>query len=381
MAVCIVIVMSWANIHNKEKLQEDIILFLSLDDFKLEGEYSNQSMFDVYILERFQGEISSASPADFNDDGYVDFAVVCLLNFSSIYIFYNIGNFEFTREQIYNYGDDINDLVSGDFDNDGDIDLVFTSCENIMVNNTSFRINGTVNILFNEGNNDFGDRCLISKRSTGIIRDSEGRINPRVTSADYDMDGDLDLLVGDNSGKVEFYVNDGKGNFTTKGVIYDFGSLSWGLASADFDMDGDIDFVVAVTEKEDTSIGHIYLQCNQIIDSEDLSCFKSEFGEIIADNSFFLAVASLSTLDYDNDGDKDILVGTSILLYLIDKDGGSYVSFVVGHTDEDETGWEILQRVGFAVADYNNDGWDDFIFGASRGIVRLFINNYQVNSV
>jgi len=37
--------------------------------------------------------------------------------------------------------------------------------------------------------------------------------------------------------------------------------------------------------------------------------------------------------------------------------------------------------VGFAVADYNNDGWDDFIFGAGRGIVRLFINNYQVNSI
>jgi hypothetical protein len=31
--------------------------------------------------------------------------------------------------------------------------------------------------------------------------------------------------------------------------------------------------------------------------------------------------------------------------------------------------------VDFVVADYNNDGFDDFIFGAGRGILRLFINN------
>ncbi len=353
-----------------------IIPFLSLDDFSLEDEYSNQSMFNVYILDQFPGEIRGATSADFNNDEYIEFAAVCLHNYSSIYIFYNMGNLEFMQEQVYIFENDINDLISGDYDNDGDIDLIFTSGENKMVNNTPFRINGTVNILFNDGNNNFGNRCLIAKRSTGIIRDTEGRINPRFTSYDYDMDGDLDLLVGDNSGKVEFYVNNGKGNFTSQGVIHDFGSFSWGLASADFDGDGDGDFVVASTEKEDKTKGHIYLKYNQIMDSGNFICFKSGSGEIIADNSFYFAVGSLSTLDYHNDGDTDILVGTSILLYLLIKDGENYVPFVVGHTDEGETGWEILQRVGFAVADYNNDGWDDFIFGAGRGEVRLFINNY-----
>lgn len=382
MIVCIVVIISCTDIDDKEKLLENVIPFLSLDDFRFEDEYSNQClMFNVSTIMQFQGEISSVSPADFNSDGYIDFAVACLHNYSSVYIFYNRGNLNFTQEQVYNFENDINDLVCGDYDNDGDIDIVFLSGENKMVNSTPYRLNGTVNMLFNEGNNIFINRTLIAKRSTGIINDPEGRINPRGTSADYDMDGDLDLLVGDNSAKVEFYVNDGSGNFTSLSVVHDFGSLSWGLASADFDGDGDVDFIVAATEKSDNTIGHIFLKRNYVKDRGNFTCFRTGFGEIIADNSFLIAVASLSTLDCDNDGDKDILVGTSILLYLLVNDGVNYVPFVVGHSDEGETGWEHLQRVGFAVADYNNDGWDDFIFGGSRGIVRLFINNYQVNSI
>ena len=374
--ICIVIVISQININENEKFHEKTIPFLSLDDFRFEDEYSNQClMFNVSNITRFPGEISSISPADFNKDGYTDFAVASLFYNSSIFIFYNNWNMNFSPELVYTYENDISDLFSGDYDNDGDIDIVFLSDEIKLVNNTPYRINGTVNIVYNDGNNNFMNYNLIAKRSTGKLRDSEGRINLRGTSSDYDMDGDLDLLVGDNSGKVEFYLNHGNGSFSTQGIIHDFGSLSWGLASADFDIDSDVDFIVSATEKNDKTIGHIFLKHNQIKDTDNF-CFRNGSGEIIADNSFYIAVASLSTLDCDNDGDKDILVGTSILLYLLVNDGVNYIPFVVGHSDEGEEGWEHLQRVGFAVADYNNDGLDDFVFGASRGILRLFINNY-----
>jgi hypothetical protein len=192
-----------------------------------------------------------------------------------------LGNSSFKQEQVYTYKNDINELFSNDYDNDGDQDIIFFSDETKIINNVSYRINGTINILFNDGDNNFLNKTLIAKRSTGIIRDPEGRINLRGTSADYDMDGDIDFLVGDNSGKVEFYLNNGQGNFTTAGIIHDFGSLSWGLASADFDMDGDIDFIVAATEKSDTTIGHIFVKYNQLNDTNNDKCFNEGPGENI----------------------------------------------------------------------------------------------------
>ena len=379
--VCIIFIfdqVTITSIINNKELNEDNIPLLSLDDFRYKDEYSKQClMFNHSIIIQLHKEIRSATPADFNNDGYIDFAIVYLHNYSSINIFYNMENLSFSQEEVYTYENDINELFSGDYDNDGDQDIIFFSDEKKIIDNISYRINGTINILFNDGDNNFLNKTLIAKRSTGIIRDPEGRINLRGTSSDYDMDGDLDLLVGDNSGKVEFYLNNGKGNFTTQGIIHDFGSLSWGLASADFDIDGDVDFIVAATEKSDTTIGYIFLKYNQINDTDGDKCFNEGSGEIIANNgdSIYNAVASLSTLDCDNDGDKDILVGTSIMVYLLVNNGVDYVPFVVGHSDEGENGWELLQRVGFAVADYNNDGWDDFVFGAGRGILRLFINN------
>ena len=90
------------------------------------------------------------------------------------------------------------------------------------------------------------------------------RFNPELTSADYDADGDIDFLVGDNSGKVEHFINDGYGNFVSNGVIHWYGHLSWGLTSGDFDGDGDIDFLVAANNKYGTLEGNVWLKRNQL---------------------------------------------------------------------------------------------------------------------
>ncbi len=102
-------------------------------------------------------------------------------------------------------------------------------------------IEGTVNLLFNDGNNHFGNATIIAVLTpTG----DPGRDNPQICTADFDKDGDLDFLVGDNGGLVEFYKNDGLGNFS-RAAIYNFGGkMSWGLSSADFNNDGNLDFIV-----------------------------------------------------------------------------------------------------------------------------------------
>jgi len=354
------------------------ITFLSPSDFMPEKDIFNQSLFPVYTITKLNREIYDVSSADFNKDGFMDLVVTGSCNVSKIYILYYQGNWNFTYEHIFSFENDISGLVTGDFDNDGDMDIIFTSGENTYVNNTPFRINGTVNILKNEGDMNF-TRILIFKRTTGEIRDDEGRINPRITSADYDNDGDLDLLVGDNSGKVELYLNDGTGNFESKGIIYDFGSMSWGLASADFDDDGDIDFIVSAHEKENRSKGHLYMKKNMLVESNHSNCFLSSKGEIIANVSFVPGIASLSPIDYENDGDIDIIVSTSIILYILVNEDNTFRALDIGYCKKTESPTAIdaqpMYRVGIACADFNDNGFTDFCLGSSDGYLRLFLNN------
>ena len=95
---------------------------------------------------------------------------------------------------------------------------------------------------------------------------------------------------------------------------------------------------------------------------------------IIADLYFVPAVASLSSFDYDNDGDTDLIVGTSMIIYILINENGAFLPIVIGHSDEGEEGFEAMHNAGLAVSDFNNDGYDDFIMGAGRGTIRLFIN-------
>ncbi|DAC72719.1 MAG TPA: hypothetical protein DSN98_03585 [Thermoplasmata archaeon] len=341
-----------------------------------------ESFFEVKDIIDFGQTAWGLTTADFNMDGLMDFAVSWATNpwtHSTISIFYNDGDGGYTQDDVYTttfYLRYIEDLSSGDYDNDGDIDLLFTYSEATGPQKT----NGVVDLLLNDGSNHFVDCVMVTRLLP--TDGGERRINPQVSSADFDDDGDIDFLVGDNSGLVEFYRNNGSGVFTGTG-IYDFGEeMSWGLSSADFDGDGDIDFIV--TQSKNIDAGRVLLVPNDGTEE----CFnQSNYVQIAVlppRLSFFAGPVAgfgcLCTMDYDDDGRMDFLFsgGDSLFLYMQNETGGFdyfHVCRLPAVNVGNGTFYADQLRVGaIATGDFNGDGLDDLVVGGVQGVVRLFIN-------
>ncbi len=345
-----------------------------------------EPFFDVVDVVDFGQTAWGLTTADFNGDSFLDFAVSwspAPWTQSTISIMFNDGEGKFTQEDVYTITEPlycyIDDLDSGDYDNDGDIDFLFTYSDRWGSDG-----NGTVALLVNDGANNFDD-CIIVANLTPTSETA--RINPQVSSADYDKDGDIDFLVGDNSGLVEFYKNDGTGSFISS-CISDFGGwCSWGVSSADFDGDGDIDFIVSVQKSILLDEGYIYVKWND----GSQSCFNHSDFMKIADlppkESFLtgviMAFGCLFTMDYNDDGMMDFFFsgGDSVFLY-IQKETGVFEYFTVCRlpspkAEDDFWDWysDDVRKGGMASGDFNGDNVEDLIIGGAQGVVRLFYNN------
>ena len=216
----------------------------------------------------------------------------------------------------------------GDYDNDGDLDLLLTgllsSLENIARvyendNNTFSDIGagltgirrGGVAWVDYDGDGDLdimttGRIDNVINRRTFLYQNEEGIFSPvshsvpnvdlsSVDWGDYDQDGDPDLLITGTTGS-EFisrvYRNDG-GSFTDIGAGLpgtEFSSARWG----DADNDGDLDLMLSGS----TSGGRA------------TDVYINQLGSFSALNAGFTGVSksSVAWADYDNDDDLDVFV-------------------------------------------------------------------------
>jgi hypothetical protein len=138
------------------------------------------------------------------------------------------NSMSFSEVFVYDLGTYLcgNDIASGDFDNDTDIDILL----NITSANAIGR-NNKIILLRNNGNSSF----------TASVIDSISGNGYKVYAADFNNSGSLDFVVCSDRG-TSVYLNDGDGHFTYKS--WSDGSWGYGgLACADLDLDGDIDIV------------------------------------------------------------------------------------------------------------------------------------------
>jgi len=195
---------------------------------------------------------------DYNNDGHPDLYVN---NFVPNVLYHNNGNGTFsdgTKQAGVDNGDKVGAGVCFlDVDKDGDLDLYVANYVNFTYeNHRTARFNGypayvgpmdflpTPDTLYrNNGNGTFSD---VSENSGIAAHKGTGM---GMVCADYDNDGDTDIVVGNDVLGNFVFENDGTGKFEEVGLLtglaYDHGGTAqgtMGLDCGDYDNDGLLDF-------------------------------------------------------------------------------------------------------------------------------------------
>lgn len=254
---------------------------------KLDPLADNRSVpFELYPLTS-QTWLGQASWADFDLDGDLDFVLTGTESpegpYASVAMLYrNDGSGSFAPLDVGLTGVHSGITRWTDFDNDGDSDL-------LLLGRTSEGIH-SVKLYRNDGGDSF------TEISTPFAQLAFGD----AAWADYDNDGDFDVVISGTGKAGEFittlYRNDGDDGFVPtaddlQGLA--FSALAWG----DYDSDGDMDLVLSGAELgiEEAFTGKTIL-------------YRNDGGTLTALNKdlYGMFYGSLSWADFDMDGDLDL---------------------------------------------------------------------------
>ncbi len=297
--------------------------------------------------------------ADVNGDGLLDIYVCAYAGAHNIkgrnQLFINNGNGTFT-ESAAKYGLDFSGFstqaVFFDYDHDGDLDCYLL--------NQSQQPHANIKDTSNRRTFDplAGDRLLRNDMNTaaakftdvsaqaGIYQSSSG-YGLGIAVADFNNDGWDDIYIGNDFHENDYYYrNNGNGTFTESGAKHfnHYSRFSMGNDAADVDNDGQVDLFTAdmlpPDEKtlktygsdENPDMYRVKLTMNGYQDQYSRNCLQRNNGDGVSfsDRALLAGVAatdwSWSPLlaDFDNDGNKDLLVTSGIIKRPVDLD---YVLF------------------------------------------------------
>jgi hypothetical protein len=301
----------------------------------------SQITFNPNIIDNAEPTANAANTVttgDFDGDGDIDIIGGAFqADYFSIYL--NDGNGSFTRNTIDNgaTADGARYVTAFDLDEDGDLDILATSS-----------VADSYLWYENDGSGSF---------TTHVI-DSSSLSNEAysIDAADFDDDGDMDIVGGANAGDaLVVYANDGNENFTVFNVLSVGDNRTNGVRVsmvADLDQDQDPDIVVAAFAGDTFSWyendGSGIFTPRTIDDSVD------------ADGATALGVA-----DLDGDGDMDIAAGSNNANQFLWYENDGNENFSINIIDNTST-YSIGPR-GLSLVDLEQDGDMDIITAAITG--------------
>jgi hypothetical protein len=190
----------------------------------------------------------------------------------------------------------------------------------------------------------------------------------RLRSADFNKDGKPDLVITNLDGNnVTILLGDGKGGFReAPGSPFPAGAAPWAVAIDDINRDGNPDLVVvpyAPDVKDPSQIGATILL------GDGKGGFTPMRGSLLPLHGC-QGPNGVATGDINGDGFRDIVVScaqsNNIVMFLGSKTG----AFQPSIRQFKDTGWS-----GLAVADLNGDGKDDIVVGNSAsGTITILVS-------
>ncbi|MCD6544665.1 MAG: VCBS repeat-containing protein [Flavobacteriaceae bacterium] len=199
------------------------------------------------------------------------------------------------------------DAAFGDFDDDGDIDLIVV--------------------------NDNANNILYSNQRQGVFKDiteNSGLKNNNgsnsVAVGDYNNDGFLDLFITSIEGEnCELYRNLGNGSFEVLNNVKEMFASLMGIKAYDakffdFDNDGFLDIIIAGESKEKGARGILLYHNEGSGKFTDVSNLLPEAPK---------SGSQIALFDYNDDGDIDVLIaGLNGGVFLLRNDGGNMNHYV-----------------------------------------------------
>lgn len=256
-----------------------------------------------------------ATVADYDEDGFDDLLVT---GYGGLQLFRNLGDGTFEDSTVAAQLEDSlwsTSAAWGDIDNDGDLDLYVAHYVNWSFENdppcpspfpnkrdvcSPKLFDGLPDVLYCSN----GDGTFIDlSRTAGLRQDGKGL---GVLTADFDLDGLIDVYVANDTTPKFLYHNLGGGKFEEIGnisgtALSDAATAdgSMGVAVGDFNDDGLPDIWVANYERESFALYRNEGQCS----------FQhvSQLMGVTAVGSLFVGFGTVF-LDADRDGDEDIWV-------------------------------------------------------------------------
>ncbi|MDC6367699.1 MULTISPECIES: VCBS repeat-containing protein [Flavobacteriaceae] len=180
---------------------------------------------------------------------------------------------------------------------------------------------------------------------------------------DADSDGDQDLYVA--SGSYEFntgssllqdrlYLNDGKGTFSRNNLTT-IATNTKAIVAADLDADGDKDVIVGAH----TVSGQYPLADKSYVLKNDNGKFVDATQDVAPELSELGLINDIVFSDYDNDGDKDLLVvGDWLPITIFNNENGIFTKAVLPELERSEGWWNTISAI-----DFDNDGDLDYFLG------------------
>ncbi len=278
-------------------------------------------------------------------------------------------------------------VALGDFDGDGDLDLL---------------LGPTLRQLHNDGQGNFVDTGASWSRNT---------VGDWLVALDLDADGDVDVVGGSQRRNI-LLLNDGTGRLveSAAGRLPDYGDFSWGGAAGDLDSDGDLDLVIAgsgvyvndgsgtFTKRSTPHRNAGVVRCGDLDGDGDLDLVFAKGrtnvlgeGYLLNDGAGSFAAAPAGNLpaialqatdillvDVDHDGDLDLVAAHQTACSSCEYRDRIYRNDGFGVFTEDfgtEISEDFSQGLSIAAGDVDGNGRTDLLIGSIGIPDRLHLQN------